>query len=122
CSTRPWSLVLRSWSVPCPWPLVNGKGSDEGQRTRDGRRTKANRRRTGCYTESKNGLGVARARPPGGQPDHYRRAASLACAFRVDAAAGKLDEVPDNREAQAETAVPARGRGICLSELVEDVR
>ena len=56
------------------------------------------------------------------QLDANRRAAALAGARRVDAAAVRLDEVPADREPQAEPAVRARERAVGLAEALEQVR
>ena len=54
-------------------------------------------------------------------PCRKRRAAILARAVDSDAAAVQLDDLPDEREAQPETAVAAARRRIGLAEPIEDV-
>src|SRR5690606_23328470 len=47
-------------------------------------------------------------------------AAALARALRLDGAAVQLDEVPHDREPEAEPAVRARGGGVGLPEALEE--
>ena len=46
----------------------------------------------------------------------------LAGARRDDAAVVRFHEVPDDREPEAEAAMPALGAGVLLAERLEDVR
>src|SRR5262249_23659590 len=61
CTARPWCLVLRAWSVLlilwCCGPESAETAPDEGRRTRDGPRPKAEELRTDCYTEMDSALG-----------------------------------------------------------------
>src|SRR6185295_20330859 len=56
------------------------------------------------------------------KPHAERRAAVLAGALRLDRTAVELDEVPHNREADAEPAEPAGAAALCLAKPLEDMR
>src|SRR5258707_894048 len=61
-------------------------------------------------------------RPRPRERDRERRAATLALARDPHAAAVELDDVADDREAEAQSAVHARRRVVGLPEAFEDVR
>ena len=56
------------------------------------------------------------------QRDDERRSAAFARAGGTDGAAVQLDEVLDDRQAEAQPAVQAGRRGVGLAEALEDVR
>ena len=70
-------------------------------------------------------LGRARRRLPGRdldrQPHREGGALTLARALRVHGAPVQLDDVADDREAEAQAAVRPPGRGVALPEALEDV-
>ena len=57
-----------------------------------------------------------------GQPQPERRALVLAAALDAHRAAVQLDEVPDDRHAEAEAAVPAAHGAVGLPEPIEHER
>src|SRR5688500_10776750 len=56
-----------------------------------------------------------------GEADDERRAATFALAGCFDRTAMQLDEVPHEREPQAQAAVGARQRAVLLTEAIEHV-
>jgi len=57
-----------------------------------------------------------------GQKNRKRRAAIFSATGNAGHAAVELDDVPDNREAEAEAAVRSSEAAVCLSEAIEDMR
>src|SRR5207253_6070154 len=77
----------------------------------------------GCLRGGRWRPGRARrlGRDPERQPHREGGAFTLARALRVHAAPVQLDDVADDREAEAQAAGPPRDRGLGLPEALEDV-